>query len=52
LVANPRGQGRLLAFQISAGRWGRDDGLDYIEVATTRPETMLADMAVAVNPEG
>ncbi|MCJ2183893.1 valine--tRNA ligase [Novosphingobium sp. 1949] len=29
----------------------RDDGLDYIEVATTRPETMLADMAVAVNAE-
>jgi valyl-tRNA synthetase len=29
----------------------RDDGLDYIEVATTRPETMLADMAVAVHPE-
>ncbi|NBC36771.1 valine--tRNA ligase [Novosphingobium sp. FSY-8] len=29
----------------------RADGLDYIEVATTRPETMLADMAVAVNPE-
>ena len=28
----------------------RDDGLDYIEVATTRPETMLADMAVAVHP--
>ena len=28
----------------------RDDGLDYIEVATTRPETMLADMAVgAIN---
>ncbi|MBO9581028.1 MAG: valine--tRNA ligase [Sphingobium sp.] len=26
-------------------------GQDYIEVATTRPETMLADMAVAVNPE-
>ncbi|WEK48129.1 MAG: valine--tRNA ligase [Candidatus Andeanibacterium colombiense] len=25
------------------------DGQDYIEVATTRPETMLADMAVAVN---
>lgn len=24
---------------------------DYIEVATTRPETMLADMAVAVHPE-
>ena len=27
------------------------DGRDYIEVATTRPETMLADMAVAVNGE-
>jgi valyl-tRNA synthetase len=26
------------------------DGRDTIEVATTRPETMLADMAVAVNP--
>ena len=29
----------------------RDDGLDYIEVATTRPETMLADMTVAVNAD-
>ena len=28
-----------------------ENGQDYIEVATTRPETMLADMAVAVNPE-
>ncbi|MEO1046625.1 MAG: valine--tRNA ligase [Pseudomonadota bacterium] len=27
-----------------------NDGRDYIEVATTRPETMLADMAVAVHP--
>ncbi|WP_260928660.1 valine--tRNA ligase [Novosphingobium sp. 9] len=27
------------------------DGSGYIHVATTRPETMLADMAVAVNPE-
>ncbi len=27
-----------------------DNGRDYIEVATTRPETMLADMAVAVHP--
>nr|WP_298929975.1 valine--tRNA ligase [uncultured Erythrobacter sp.] len=26
------------------------DGRNYIEVATTRPETMLADMAVAVHP--
>ena len=29
----------------------RADGLDYIEVATTRPETMLADMLVAVHPD-
>ncbi|MDK4805464.1 MAG: valine--tRNA ligase [Novosphingobium aromaticivorans] len=28
-----------------------DDGADHIVVATTRPETMLADMAVAVHPE-
>ncbi|MEH3047595.1 valine--tRNA ligase [Sphingomonas adhaesiva] len=28
-----------------------EDGSGTIEVATTRPETMLADMAVAVNPE-
>ena len=28
-----------------------DDGRDHIVVATTRPETMLADMAVAVNAE-
>ncbi len=27
-----------------------DSGADHIVVATTRPETMLADMAVAVNP--
>ena len=27
------------------------DGLDYLVVATTRPETMLGDTAVAVNPE-
>jgi len=26
------------------------DGADHLVVATTRPETMLADMAVAVNP--
>ena len=29
----------------------REDGLDHIEVATTRPETMLADMLVAVNAD-
>ncbi|QEQ97708.1 valine--tRNA ligase [Neptunomonas concharum] len=28
-----------------------DEGLDYIVVGTTRPETMLGDTGVAVNPE-
>ncbi len=32
-------------------RYPLADGSGFIEVATTRPETMLADMAVAVNPE-
>lgn len=27
------------------------DGKDYIEIATTRPETMMGDVAVAVNPK-
>ncbi|MEG3165364.1 valine--tRNA ligase [Sphingomonas sp. PB2P19] len=31
-------------------RYPLEDGSGHIEVATTRPETMLADMAVAVNP--
>jgi valyl-tRNA synthetase len=32
-------------------RYPLEDGTGFIEVATTRPETMLADMAVAVHPE-
>ena len=32
-------------------RYPIEDSADYIVVATTRPETMLADTAVAVNPE-
>src|SRR5699024_12578711 len=28
-----------------------DDSGDYLEIATTRPETMLGDTAVAVHPE-
>ncbi|MBW4637545.1 MAG: valine--tRNA ligase [Gloeocapsa sp. UFS-A4-WI-NPMV-4B04] len=31
-------------------RYGLTDGSGYVEVATTRPETMLGDTAVAVNP--
>ncbi|HEX8526832.1 valine--tRNA ligase [Allosphingosinicella sp.] len=32
-------------------RYPLDDGSGHIQVATTRPETMLADMAVAVHPD-
>jgi len=32
-------------------RYPRVDGKGYVVVATTRPETMLGDTAVAVNPE-
>ncbi len=32
-------------------RYPRTDGKGYVVVATTRPETMLGDTAVAVNPE-
>ena len=32
-------------------RYPRTDGRGYIVVATTRPETLLGDTAVAVNPE-
>ncbi len=32
-------------------RYPLQNGTGYVEVATTRPETMLGDMAVAVHPE-
>jgi valyl-tRNA synthetase len=32
-------------------RYPLEDGSGHIQVATTRPETMLADMAVAVHPD-
>ena len=32
-------------------RYPLEDNSGYVEVATTRPETMLADMAVAVHPD-
>lgn len=32
-------------------RYPLEDGSGFIQVATTRPETMLADMAVAVHPD-
>jgi len=45
-------KGHFWRFKYSLADGARlPDGRDYIEVATTRPETMLADMAVAVHPE-
>ena len=43
-----KGQFWHLRYPLVDGAVGEDGG--FVEVATTRPETMLADMAVAVNP--
>jgi valyl-tRNA synthetase len=45
-VENKEVDGRLWHF-----RYPLTDGSGYLEVATTRPETMLGDTAVAVNPQ-
>ncbi|HIK24955.1 MAG TPA: valine--tRNA ligase [Thermosynechococcus sp. M46_R2017_013] len=45
-VENREVQGHLWHF-----RYPLADGSGYLEVATTRPETMLGDTAVAVHPE-
>lgn len=43
------------ATEVNGGFWHLryplEDGSGFIQVATTRPETMLADMAVAVHPD-
>ena len=44
-VENKEVDGNLWHF-----RYPLSDGSSYVEVATTRPETMLGDTAVAVNP--
>lgn len=44
-VETKENQGNLWYF-----RYPLTDGSGYVEVATTRPETMLGDTAVAVNP--
>ena len=42
-------------WQMADGKWGSgrwaEGATEYIEVATTRPETILGDTAVAVNPD-
>ncbi|MDP9163872.1 MAG: valine--tRNA ligase, partial [Pseudomonadota bacterium] len=43
-------QGKFWTLRYPLSDGAAEDGITHIEVATTRPETMLADMAVAVNP--
>ena len=43
-------QGKFWTLRYPLADGAAEDGITHIEVATTRPETMLADMAVAVNP--
>ena len=51
-VENTEEDGHLWHFRYPLADGGRTlDGIDYLVVATTRPETMLGDTAVAVHPE-
>jgi valyl-tRNA synthetase len=51
-VVQEEEHGKLWHFRYPlAGGAKTQDGRDYIVVATTRPETMLGDTAVAVHPE-
>ena len=40
-----------LRYPLEGGSFDPEDPSTYIVVATTRPETMLGDTAVAVNPD-
>ena len=51
-VEHDLSQGRLWYIRYPVAQEDRDESTpDYVIVATTRPETMLGDTAVAVNPE-
>ncbi|EXI63247.1 valyl-tRNA synthase [Mannheimia granulomatis] len=51
-VENKESKGSLWHFRYPLAAGAKTaDGLDYLVVATTRPETMLGDTAVAVHPE-
>ncbi len=43
-------QGKFWTLRYPLADGSGADGKEWVEVATTRPETMLADMAVAVHP--
>lgn len=44
-------QGKLYHIKYPVGGAGSDEPITYAVVATTRPETMLGDTAIAVNPK-
>lgn len=51
-VENKEKQGHMWHFRYPLAEGAlTSDGKDYLEVATTRPETMLGDSAVAVHPD-
>ncbi|QLB16936.1 valine--tRNA ligase [Mannheimia varigena] len=51
-VENKESKGSLWHFRYPLANGAKTaDGVDYLVVATTRPETMLGDTAVAVHPE-
>lgn len=51
-VENKEKKGSLWHFRYPLANGAKTaDGLDYLEIATTRPETMLGDTAVAVHPD-
>ncbi|WP_394129618.1 valine--tRNA ligase [Shewanella maritima] len=51
-VENKEKQGSMWHFRYPLAEGALTaDGKDYLEVATTRPETMLGDSAVAVHPD-
>ncbi|QIM68833.1 valine--tRNA ligase [Basfia succiniciproducens] len=51
-VENKESKGSLWHFRYPLAKGAKTaEGLDYLVVATTRPETVLGDTAVAVHPE-
>jgi len=42
----------MWVFKFPIETEGNEKGSQFIEVSTTRPETMLGDTAVAVHPNG
>jgi valyl-tRNA synthetase len=51
LNKNPNGHLYYFDYPLEGERYDPDNAATFIQVATTRPETMLGDTAVAVHPE-